>query len=137
MLVNLSIRTRIFAAFGLSLATLTGALVYGLVQLRSIGDGLVAMDEGYLPLSEVAADLQSVVRQMNRDHERTTREGPRPLAGHRSNAAFYSASLADAVELGRTGAEEAIALLSNPDERRALEASVQGVRCRLRSCPIA
>ena len=37
--VSHSIRTRILAAFILSLTAFTGALVYGLVQLSNIGEG--------------------------------------------------------------------------------------------------
>ncbi len=119
-----SIRTRILAVFALSLSAFAGALVYGLVQLRSIGDGLRAINAVYLPLAGVAADLNAVLRQMDRDLERGSREGPRPLAGHRSNAAFYSASLADDIARGRGMVEGALGPVEDPDERRALSGAL-------------
>lgn len=119
-----SIRTRILAVFALSLAAFAGAMVYGLVQLRAIGDGLRTINAVYLPMAGVSADLSAVLRQMDRDLERGAREGPRPLAGHRSNAAFYSASLADDVGRGRRMVEEARGSTEDPEERRALEGAL-------------
>ncbi len=119
-----SIRTRILAVFALSLSAFAGALVYGLVQLRSIGDGLRAINAVYLPLAGVAADLNAVLRQMDRDLERGSREGPRPLAGHRSNAAFYSASLEDDIGRGRGMVVAALTPMEDPEERRALEGAL-------------
>jgi len=119
-----SIRARILAVFALSLLAFAGALVYGLVQLRSIGDGLRTINAVYLPMSGVVADLSAVLRQMDRDLERGRREGPRPLAGHRSNAAFYSASLADDIARGRSMVSAAGELVQDPDEQRALEGAM-------------
>ena len=122
-----SIRTRILAAFVLSLAAFSGALGHGLFQLQAIGEGLVAINTGYLPLAGVAADLQAVVRQMDRDLDRLARESPRPLAGHRANAAFYSASLADDVARGEVTARGAQAALTDPVERQALSAVLEAL----------
>lgn len=116
-----SIRARVLAAFALTLGAFAGALVYGLVQLRAIGDGLRTMNAVYLPLAEVGADLQAVLRQMDRDLARGGREGPRPLAGHRSNAAFYSSSLADDLARGRAMVDAAVGPVASAEERRALE----------------
>lgn len=118
-----SIRTRILAVFALALAALGGALGYGIVQLRAIGEGVQAIHRGYVPLAGVAADLQAVVRQMDRDMERTARDAPRPRAGHRSNAALASASLDDDVSRGRAVIEGARLELSDPDELRALDSA--------------
>lgn len=115
-----TIRTRILGAFVLSLSAFAGSLGYGLVQLRHIGDGLAALDTGYLPLARTAAELEAVVRQMDRDHDRIAREEPRPLSGHRSNAALYSAAVHDAVEQGLLTLEGAQAQLTDTDEQQAL-----------------
>ena len=117
-----SIRVRILAAFVLSLAASAGALGYGLVQLRAIGQGLIALDAGYLPLAEVAAEIEAIARQMDREHDRFAREAPRPVAGRRSNAAFYSSSLSDAIGRGREVVEHAAGRLDDLEERDALGA---------------
>lgn len=115
-----SIRSRILAAFVLTLAAFSGVLALGLVQLRDIGQGLQALDAGYLPLAAVSAELEAIARQMDRDHDRFAREGTRPVAGRRSNAAFYGASLADAVDRGEVVIAEAAGLVDRPEDREAL-----------------
>ena len=72
-----SIRGRILGAFGLSVATSAGALLYSLVQLNGIGEGLTVLDLGYLPIARVSAELDALARQMDRDHDRIAR-----AAGH-------------------------------------------------------
>jgi signal transduction histidine kinase/HAMP domain-containing protein len=116
-----SIRVRILLAFALSLAAFTGALGYGLVQLRDIGEGLLVLDEGYLPIASVAAELEAVARQLDREHDRFARDELRPLPGHRANAAFFQDSLADGVVRGHGIVAAALALTTDPDERKALE----------------
>lgn len=115
-----SIRARILAVFVLSLAAFTGALGYGLVQLRYIGQGLAAINEGYLPLAEIAAELDVIVHQMDRDHDRFAREGTHPVAGHRSNAVFFSDSIADAVRRGQATADRALVVAHRVDDQAAL-----------------
>lgn len=119
-----SIRSRILLSFALSLLAFAAALGYGLIQLRSMGERLRVLNAVYVPLAGVGADLQAVLRQMDRDLERVGREGPRPLAGHRSSAAFYSASLADDVGRGREMVEGATAQITDRDERAALAEAV-------------
>ena len=115
-----SIRVRILAAFVLSLAAFSGALGYGLVQLRDIGEGLDALDSGYQPLARVSAELEAIARQMDREQDRSTREEPRSLARYRSTTAFYSATLADGIRRGRAVAEAAQGRIRDPDEQVAL-----------------
>ncbi|MDP6934761.1 MAG: hypothetical protein QGG40_17705, partial [Myxococcota bacterium] len=116
-----SIRSRILAAFVLSLAAFVGALGYGLTQLQAIGHGIEVIDSGYLPLARVATDLEAVVRQMDREYARLTRDQPRPIAGHRSNAVFYISSLEQGIERGKQTAMDSHARIEDPMERVALE----------------
>ena len=117
-----SIRTRVLLVFVLSLAAFSGALGYGLVQLRDIGESLAVLDSGYLPLAAVAAELEAVARQLDREHDGFAREeAARPVAGRRAGAGFFSSSLADGVERGRRTAREALDATPDPDERKALE----------------
>lgn len=119
-LLPATIRAKILAAFALSLAALTGALVYGLVQLREVGEGVATIDLAWLPLAGVSADLEAVERQMDRDLGRLGRDGPRPLAGHRSSATLYSAQLADELARGLRLVDEALGRVEAPDELNAL-----------------
>ncbi len=116
-----SIRNRIGAVFALSLGMFTAALVYGLVQLRNIGEGLTALDAGYLPLASISAQLDAVARQLDRDLDRAARELPRPLAGHRSNAAFHNTSLTEGIRRGHSSVRAAAARITAPEDHRALE----------------
>ena len=117
-----SIRFRVLLVFVLSLAAFSGALGYGLVQLREIGESLGVLDSGYLPLASVAAELEAVARQLDREHDRFAREdAARPVAGRRAGAGFFSSSLADGVEQGRTTTRDALETTADPDERKALE----------------
>lgn len=117
-----SIRFRVLLVFVLSLAAFSGALGYGLIQLRDIGDSLGVLDSGYLPLASVAAELEAVARQLDREHDGFARDdGGRPVTGWRAGAGFFSASLADGVERGRRTATDALATTADPDERKALE----------------
>jgi signal transduction histidine kinase len=112
----------VLLVFVLSLAAFSGALGYGLVQLRDIGESLSVLDTGYLPLAGVAAELEAVARQLDREHDGFAREDEaRPIAGRRAGAGFFSSSLADGVERGRATAGEALLTVADPDERKALE----------------
>lgn len=119
-LLPASIRARILGVFALSLAALTGALGYGLVQLRAVGDGVATINAAWLPLASVSADLEAVERQMDRDLGRLGREGPRPLAGHRSSATLYSTQLADDIARGQRVVDEALRRIADPDEQAVL-----------------
>jgi signal transduction histidine kinase len=116
-----SLRARILAAFGAAVVAFSGALAYTVVQVQTIGRGLSALDQGYLPLARVAAELDAVARQMDRDHDRFVRSEERPVSGHRSNAVFFSQSLADGAGRGRSQAATARAATDDPEERRALD----------------
>jgi len=116
---------RILAAFVLSLGAMAGALGYGISQLREVGRGIEAVNSGFLPLAEVGVELQSIVRQLDRDHDRFARESPALAAGRRSNATLYRASLHEAVGRGRLAAGRANNALTDPDDRRAIEDVLQ------------
>ena len=88
-----SIRFRVLAAFVFSLAAFSGALGYGLFQLRAIGGSLAVLDSGYLPLAAVAVELDALARQLDREHDGFAREESRPVVGRRTSAEFFSASL--------------------------------------------
>ncbi len=91
------IRNRVLAVFTVSLLVFGGVLVYGIAQLRAIGESLVVVDMGYLPLSRVAANLQGVVGPNDHGYDRLAPSGPRPLEGYRESAKLYEASIADAL----------------------------------------
>ena len=118
-----SIRARVLAAFVLSLAAMAGALGYGLVQLRDVGADVAMLNRGYLPLAEVAAELEAVVGQLDRDHDRLARESPRPLAGHRKNAEFYVRAIRISVGHGREVLQTAAPLAREPRDETALDAA--------------
>ncbi len=120
-----TLRNRILAAFVLALAASSGALGYGLVQLRDIGSALTILDRGYLPLAGVAARMEAVTRQLDREHDRLAREAPGPLAGHRANAALFNASLTDALADGDRTAQSVLDEVRDSDERQAVEMMAQ------------
>ncbi|MBO84486.1 MAG: hypothetical protein CL927_03955 [Deltaproteobacteria bacterium] len=96
-----TIRTRILLAFLLSLVASATALGHSLLQLDSIGRNVSMLDRGYLPLARVAAELETISRQMDREHDRLTRSPPTTVTGYRANADFYSGGISDAVERGQ------------------------------------
>ena len=96
-----TIRTRILLAFLLSLVASATALGHSLLQLDAIGRNVSMLDRGYLPLARVAAELEAIARQMDREHDRVTRAVPATFTGYRANADFYSGGISDAVERGR------------------------------------
>ena len=111
-----SIRTRILAAFVLALLSFGATVAYGLMQLRTIGSELDAVNQGFLPMSNVGVELTSLVTQLDRDHDRFARRGPQSTSARRSNAALYRQSIHDAVKRGRTAAQAAQNRLNHPED---------------------
>lgn len=122
-----TVRGRIFAAFVLTLLAFTGALGTGLLQLRDIGQGLRALDTGYLPLARTAAQIEAIARQLDRDHDRFARGAPQPIAGRRSMTVFFSTSLADAVNTGQAAIERAAGEVDRTEDRDALAAMAESL----------
>lgn len=122
-----SIRSRILSLFLLSVLAFAGAMGYGLSQLRTIGDGLEALDRCYLSLASISAEVEAVVRYMERDGERFDRESLRPLAGHRSNATLHSATMQDAIERSRAVVRETCSRLAQPEDRAAQESLISHI----------
>jgi len=116
-----SIRARILALFLLSVLAFAGAMGYGLSQLRTIGDGLEALDRCYLPMARISAEVEGVVPYMARDGERFDRESLRPLAGHRVNAELHSEWMQAAIERSRDVVGSACLRLTRPEDRTARE----------------
>lgn len=116
-----SIRARILAAFALSVAAFSSALAFGLVQLWDLGARLSALDSGYLPLAEVAVQLETIAGQMDRDQDRYAREDERSLVRYRSTTLLYTSSLGDAVARGRQVALSAADAVRDPGEQSSLE----------------
>lgn len=115
-----SIRVRILAAFVLALLSFGSTVAYGLMQLRTIGAELDAVNAGFLPMSKIGVELTSLVTQLDRDHDRFARPGPQSSSARRSNAALYRQSIQDAVARGRTAAQAATSRLSHPEDRATL-----------------
>jgi nitrogen fixation/metabolism regulation signal transduction histidine kinase len=118
--MGLSLRSRILLAFALSFALFVGATAYVTYQLRALGDGLRVVNEGYLPLARIAAQLESHQERLDLDAAR--RDGGRPLAAFRSNASFHASAIQAAVREGRERATQVLADGADPEERPALEA---------------
>ncbi len=106
-----TIRTRILLAFLLSLVASATALGHSFLQLDAIGRNVSMLDRGYLPLARIAAELEAIARQMDREHDRLTRTPPRTVTGFRANAEFYSGGISDAVQRGQV----LVARLDEPD----------------------
>jgi signal transduction histidine kinase/HAMP domain-containing protein len=116
-----TLRNRILAAFLLVLLATSAALGHGLVQLRNIGHALAILDEGYLPLAEVAARLGAAMRQLDREHDRLARDELGPLAGYQANSAMVQASLVDACADAEGILGRVAQTVRDPNEARALE----------------
>jgi signal transduction histidine kinase len=116
-----SIRLRILLAFVLSLCAFGGALGYALVQLGAIGRRLEVLDSGYLPLARVSAELDAVARQLDREHDRMTREEVRVGGGHRTAVSFSDGALSEATREGLEVASSAMLQARDLEDRRALE----------------
>lgn len=115
-----SIRVRILAAFVLALASFGTTVAYGLVQLRTIGAELDAVNAGFLPMSKIGVELTSLVAQLDRDHDRFARSGPQTTIARRTNAALYRQSIQDAVTRGRTAAAKANRRLTHQEDLATL-----------------
>ena len=113
------LRVRILAAFLLSLAASAGALGYARVQLGEIGEGLEALDQGWLPLAAAAAELDALGRQLERDQARLAAVDVGGLAGARAGSAFLLAAFNDALGRGQRTALAAAARADDADERLA------------------
>ena len=89
------IRTRILLAFVLSLIASATALGHSLLQLDAIGRNVSMLDRGYLPLARVAAELEAIARQMDREHDRLTRSPPKSSrSGQRGSQSISTTSAA-------------------------------------------
>ena len=114
------IRNRVLAVFTLSLLFFVGVLMYGIAQLRAIGDSLVVVGVGYQPLSGVAANLQAVVGSNDRGFDRFTPSGPRPLEGYRESAKLYETSIRDGLADARSILDTAAASTESVEELAAI-----------------
>ncbi|MFT5686085.1 MAG: C4-dicarboxylate-specific signal transduction histidine kinase [Myxococcota bacterium] len=114
-----SIRARILSLFLLSVVAFAGAMGSGLSQLRTIGDGLEALDLCYLPMAGISAEIEAIMPYMERDGERIAIENFRPPDGHRVKAALYSDSMQEAIERSRDVVSDACQHLSQPEDRTA------------------
>ena len=65
-----SIRFRILAFFLFSILGFVTAIVFSLLQLQQIGEGLDRINECYLPLSKDVAYTQASLRLLEQEHER-------------------------------------------------------------------
>ena len=121
------IRNRVLAVFTLSLLFFVGVLMYGIAQLRAIGDSLVVVGVGYQPLSGVAANLQAVVGSNDRGFDRFTPSGPRPLEGYRESAKLYETTIRDGLADARSILDTAAKSTGSVDELAAIARMSQQV----------
>lgn len=84
-----SLRARILAAFLLSFAFFLGAIGYGLVEFRNVGQALEVIDVGYVPLSTAARRMESSLVRLEIDLDRADTIELRRVAAHRSRAALH------------------------------------------------
>ena len=66
----LGLRARILGAFLLSFSFFLGATALSLFQLDRLGDVLAVIDDGYVPLSRTAAQLEGAVIRVESDLDR-------------------------------------------------------------------
>jgi len=114
------IRNRVLAVFAVSLFFFVGVLLYGIAQLRAIGDSLVVVSVGYQPLSGVAANLQAVVGSNDRGFDRVTPAGPRPLEGYRESAKLYETTIRDGLAEARSILDTAAKSTASAEELAAI-----------------
>ncbi len=123
--MNLSLRTRILAAFVFSFTLFLAVMFYTTHGLRSLGDDLRLVNDGYLPLAKVAAQLESYQDRVELDMARQQRDNDRPLAAFRSNTALHARAVSSAIAEGQETARNALASTTNPQEREALKLVLQ------------
>ncbi len=114
--MGLSLRYRILLAFLTTFALFLGAMGYGTYQLRSLGDGLRVLNEGYLPLARRAAELDSTKERMDLDG---SRRDSRPLAAIRASAGFHANGIRASAGRGFLTAGHGSEVAKDPDEKRA------------------
>jgi nitrogen fixation/metabolism regulation signal transduction histidine kinase len=114
--MGLSLRNRILLAFLTSFALFLGALGYGTWQLQSMGEGLQVLNEGYLPLARMGAELDSTRERLDLD---TEKRDSRPLAAFRASAGFHANGIRAAAGRGFLTAGHGSEVAEDPDEKRA------------------
>ncbi len=132
--MGFSLRNRILLAFALSFTLFLGAMGYGTFQLRALGNGLRVLNEGYLSLARIGAQLES--HQERLDLSEAQRDSSRSLEDFRNNAPFHAAVIASAAGRGHKTATAALDLPSAQAEQTALE-DVQGQLARLIELAVA
>ncbi|MCP4810626.1 MAG: HAMP domain-containing protein [Proteobacteria bacterium] len=90
-----SLRARILAAFLLSFAFFLGAIGYGLVEFRHVGQALEVIDAGYVPLSTAARRMEASLVRLEIDLDRADPIELRRVAAHRSRAALHHGIIAE------------------------------------------
>jgi len=123
----LGLRARILGAFLLSFSFFLGATALSLFQLDRLGDVLAVIDDGYVPLSRTAAQLDGAVIRVESDLDRIHRDEPRRLAGQRSNAELYSGIIDAYVTEGIEAIDAVRPQVRDPDEGLRLD----GLKTRL------
>ena len=128
-MTSLGLRARILSAFLLSFGFFLGATAFTLVQLDRLGEVLLLTDEGYVPLSRTAAQLEGAIYRVEGDLDRIHRDEPRRLAGLRSNAELYTGIIDAYVSEGLETIESVQVQVTIPNERLHLE----GLETQLRT----
>jgi len=111
-----SLRARILAAFVISSAAFLGALGYGLLQLQAIGQGLELIEVGYLPLSKIAARLDSLEERIGRDVDQLARGAPRSPALVLDILASHGTRMGRLVAEGQQIVDDALPTAAEPQE---------------------
>ncbi|MEE2749970.1 MAG: ATP-binding protein, partial [Myxococcota bacterium] len=117
---RLSLRAQILGAFLLAFMAFVGALGDSLVRLQSIGDELIVIDQGYLPLSKVAAQLESFQARLEVDVSRISRSTVRDIPRSAWPATLYTERIREAVVQGVIIVESALNTPLPPQERAVL-----------------
>ena len=102
LLQRASLRARILGAYLLAFTFFTLAIGYGIWQLRALGEGLTALDLGYVPLSRSVSRMDGALVRVDIDAERLLSDPPRRLAAHRSNLNLYTRLINDQTVEGRS-----------------------------------
>lgn len=118
--MRLSVTTKIFLGLAVVVLTFGSVSIYSVVQLREIGLELELISQAYLPLTQLAAQLESTQEQRARDAAIITEE-PRVRARLSSLFRHRPNLVPEKIELGHNLVRRAQDLVDSPEDHAWLE----------------
>jgi signal transduction histidine kinase len=130
-----SIATRIFLGFATVLVTSALVSVYGVLQVRRIGQGLGQLSTGYFPLARAAGSLEAFQKERERSTDRLLQESdPVARRGLIVNHRTYSARfVAERVQRARELVQSALQIAEARDREplEVIDARLVGLQTRM------